>query len=157
MAAKDSGNQRRNPRQARSRATCEAIVEAAAQILERRGADGFNTNEVAERAGVSIGTLYQYFPDKRAILVAAARRELGETLAGRQQVLVRAIIDMIERLGGMAAPRAASSGGVAPRRRHRASGAIERRVSEALDLALDWLIPATPALRPIPIRREDSR
>jgi AcrR family transcriptional regulator len=67
--------QRRQPRQARAQATRDAIFEAAAQILETEGEAGFNTNRVAERAGVSVGTLYQYFADKRAILVGIALRE----------------------------------------------------------------------------------
>ena len=67
--------QRRQPRQDRARATHAAIFEAAAQILETEGEAGFNTNRVAERAGVSIGTLYQYFADKQAILVGLALRE----------------------------------------------------------------------------------
>lgn len=67
--------QRRQPRQARALATREAIFEAAAQILETEGEAGFNTNRVAERAGVSVGTLYQYFADKQAILAGIAFRE----------------------------------------------------------------------------------
>lgn len=67
--------QRRQPRQDRALATQAAIFEAAAQILETEGEAGFNTNRVAERAGVSIGTLYQYFADKQAILVGLALRE----------------------------------------------------------------------------------
>lgn len=63
------------PRQARARASVEAIIEAAARVLETSGEDGLNTNAVAERAGVSIGTLYRYFPDKQAILVALAEGE----------------------------------------------------------------------------------
>jgi AcrR family transcriptional regulator len=66
---------RRQPRQARALATRAAIFEAAAQILEAEGEAGFNTNRVAERAGVSIGTLYQYFASKQAILAAMAREE----------------------------------------------------------------------------------
>lgn len=66
---------RKRPRQARSLATFEAILEAAARILESLGFAGFNTNAVAERAGVSIGSLYQYFPSKDALIVELIRRE----------------------------------------------------------------------------------
>lgn len=60
------------------------VLEAAAQVLEATGEAGFNTNAVAERAGVSIGTLYRYFPDKAAILRGLALRE---TEAHRQAVM----------------------------------------------------------------------
>lgn len=53
----------------------QAIVEATARILEIHGHDGFTTNAVAEKAGVSIGTLYQYFPNKEALLGALIARE----------------------------------------------------------------------------------
>ncbi|MEI1682481.1 TetR/AcrR family transcriptional regulator [Acinetobacter baumannii] len=66
---------RKRPRQARSVATFEAILEAAARILESLGFTGFNTNAVAELAGVSIGSLYQYFPSKDALIVELIRRE----------------------------------------------------------------------------------
>lgn len=66
---------RRKPKQTRSRATRDLIFEAATQILEREGERSFNTNRLAERAGVSVGTIYQYFPSKEAILVAMARQE----------------------------------------------------------------------------------
>ncbi len=69
---------RKRPRQARSVATFEAILEAAARILESLGFAGFNTNAVAERAGVSIGSLYQYFPSKDALIVELIRRERAE-------------------------------------------------------------------------------
>ena len=66
---------RKAPRQARSLETVKAIVEAAARILEADGLDGFSTNAVAERAGVSIGSLYQYFPRKEALMGALIMRE----------------------------------------------------------------------------------
>ncbi|NUF24722.1 TetR/AcrR family transcriptional regulator [Acinetobacter oleivorans] len=65
----------KRPRQARSVATFEAILEAAARILESLGFARFNTNDVAELAGVSIGSLYQYFPSKNALIVELIRRE----------------------------------------------------------------------------------
>lgn len=66
---------RKNPTQARSVDTVEAILEAAARILEDKGFEGYNTNEVASQAGVSIGSLYQYFPNKDAITRSLIQRE----------------------------------------------------------------------------------
>ena len=66
---------RKLPRQSRSASTVQVIVEAAARLLEREGASGFNTNSVAEIAGVSIGSLYQYFPNKDAIIRALIERQ----------------------------------------------------------------------------------
>jgi AcrR family transcriptional regulator len=70
--------QRRSPTQARARATIEAIFEATARIIERDGIAALNTNRIAERAGLSIGTLYDYFPNKDAILITMARRRLAQ-------------------------------------------------------------------------------
>src|SRR6187551_2779093 len=72
---------RRKPRQARAEETVAAILEGAAQVLEAGGLAAFTTNAVAERAGVSIGTLYQYFADKKAILLALLQQEVESTLA----------------------------------------------------------------------------
>ncbi|WP_339614563.1 TetR/AcrR family transcriptional regulator [uncultured Parvibaculum sp.] len=68
---------RKRPRQSRSQATVDAVLEAAARILERDGISAVNTNAVAELAGVSVGSLYQYFPDKEAIFAELIRRERG--------------------------------------------------------------------------------
>ncbi|MEZ4404643.1 MAG: TetR/AcrR family transcriptional regulator [Kofleriaceae bacterium] len=59
---------RKAPRQIRSRATVDAIVDAAARVLRQDGYDGTTTNRVAEVAGVSVGSLYQYFPNKEALV-----------------------------------------------------------------------------------------
>src|SRR4051794_2622813 len=59
---------RRMPRQPRARLTRDAIIEAAAHLLATRGWDASTTNHIAERAGVSIGSLYKYFPNKPSIL-----------------------------------------------------------------------------------------
>src|SRR5262245_59925766 len=69
---------RRKPAQARARATMETIFEATARSIERDGIAALNTNRIAERAGVSIGTLYEYFPNKDAILIAMARQRLAK-------------------------------------------------------------------------------
>jgi len=70
---------RKTPRQQRSRETVEAILEAAAQLFQRHGYAATTTNKIAERAGVSIGSLYQYFPNKDAILAALADHHLRDT------------------------------------------------------------------------------
>ncbi len=72
---------RKEPRQERARATVEAILEAAARILDRQGWGRFTTNAVAEVAGVSIGSLYQYFPNKLALVEAILRRHFDEVLS----------------------------------------------------------------------------
>jgi AcrR family transcriptional regulator len=69
---------RKKPSQARSEETIEVVFEATARILQTQGLNEFNTNAVAKLAGISIGTLYQYFPNKNAILIAMARRELDK-------------------------------------------------------------------------------
>jgi AcrR family transcriptional regulator len=65
---------RKIPRQSRSQATVDAIVEAAARILRADGYERTSVNRVAEVAGVSVGSLYQYFPTKEALLGAVAAR-----------------------------------------------------------------------------------
>lgn len=65
---------RRVPRQARSRATVERILDATARVLEREGYDAATTNRVAAEAGVSPGSLYQYFADREDLLVALTER-----------------------------------------------------------------------------------
>lgn len=76
---------RRNPVQARSKRTVERILDAAAHVFGERGYAA-TTNQIAERAGLSIGSLYQYFPDKDAILAALYERHLDRVarlLVGR--------------------------------------------------------------------------
>ncbi len=68
---------RKKPLQERAAQTVAILVEAAARVLETAGLEGFNTNAVAERAGVSVGSLYQYFPSKDGLMVALMRREDG--------------------------------------------------------------------------------
>ncbi|GHE13643.1 TetR/AcrR family transcriptional regulator [Streptomyces alanosinicus] len=102
---------RKRPRQQRSQETYDAIVEAAAQLFERDSYAGATTNRIAERAGVSVGSLYQYFPNKDALLYAIGeqhirhlRTELAElttelrrtmpSLPACVHVLVKALADL---------------------------------------------------------------
>lgn len=72
---------RRRPKQARSRETVDVILEAAAQVLTEFGPEGATTNRIAERAGVSVGSLYQYFSNKKALYTALGERFLGNLRA----------------------------------------------------------------------------
>jgi AcrR family transcriptional regulator len=72
---------RKSPAQKRSAETVETILEAAARILEKAGFAGYNTNAVAARAGVSVGSLYQYFSGKDALTAALIERETTMLLA----------------------------------------------------------------------------
>ena len=72
---------RKTPRQARAAATLEAILEATLQVLVAAGPARLTTTRVAERAGVSVGTMYQYFPNKQALLYAVTERYL-DVVAG---------------------------------------------------------------------------
>jgi AcrR family transcriptional regulator len=69
---------RKSPVQARSAASVEAILKATIQVLLKVGKERLTTTRVAARAGVSVGTLYQYFPNKGALLRAALQRHLDE-------------------------------------------------------------------------------
>ncbi len=93
-------NARKSPRQSRSGHTCAAIEEAAARILEEEGLPALTTNRIAERAGVSIGSLYQYYPGKEAIVAALLRAKRRELLAGlrraaEQEAPLDALIDAL--------------------------------------------------------------
>jgi AcrR family transcriptional regulator len=125
---------RRIPRQARAGETVALILEATTQILEAGGLAAFTTNAVAERAGVSIGTLYQYFADKNALLLALARQqmtvglaEIGRALRGDASVegRVRAVVQaMVNAFGG----------------RHRARKAVTQAIL-AQGLGLEMMSP----------------
>ena len=143
MGGKAPVNQRRSPVQARSRATREAIVQAATQVLERDGPAGFNTNRIAERAGVSVGSVYQYFSNKHAILAAAARRALtGETgpAPRRLRALLDALISAVESLGAEGAASRPPTGSAQQAVRGSGTGVRrERRGSETLNMVAAWV------------------
>jgi AcrR family transcriptional regulator len=78
---------RKAPRQDRSRATVEALLEATADILVRHGYGKLTTNRIAERAGVNVASLYQYFPGKEAIVAELRRRHGAEQRAAVRKAL----------------------------------------------------------------------
>ena len=91
---------RKRPVQARSQRTVDAVLKAAAQVFARRGYAGATTNHIAERAGVSVGSLYEYFPSKDALLVALMEAHLaeGETVLqeAAAQIAARGVRDLAD-------------------------------------------------------------
>jgi AcrR family transcriptional regulator len=93
---------RKLPRQARSQATVDALLDATAQVLVERGYARTTTNAVAERAGVSVGSLYQYFPNKDALVAALHDRHVQGVLAVMEQQVERhAGRPLVESLTGL--------------------------------------------------------
>jgi AcrR family transcriptional regulator len=72
-----SSIRRRKPSQARAKVTVDAMLDAAVKLLKRGGARSITTNRIADTAGVSIGSVYQYFPNKNALFVALHERHIG--------------------------------------------------------------------------------
>lgn len=78
---------RKTPQQARSRFLVEQMVEATARVLRHEGLDALTTNRIAEVAGVSIGSLYQYFPSKEALLAQVVERELAADVVAMKELM----------------------------------------------------------------------
>jgi len=115
---------RKTARQQRSRATVDALLEATADILIRHGYARLTTNRIAERAGVNIASLYQYFPGKEA-LVAELRRRHG----AEQRTAVRRVLSERRGRGFKATLRALVSTGIAA---HAVLPALHRVFTEEL-------------------------
>ena len=91
MAAKKSTNLRKSASQKRSRITVNALLEATARILIKEGFDKASTNRIAEVAGVSVGSLYQYFPGKEALVAALIDRHNQEVMRAVRGELAEAV------------------------------------------------------------------
>jgi AcrR family transcriptional regulator len=95
---------RKTPIQARSTVTVEAIAEATIQVLLSQGEDRLTTTRVAERAGVSVGTLYQYYPNKQSLLFAVLENHLSRVAtrveaaceSARHKPLAEMVKEMVE-------------------------------------------------------------
>ena len=96
MATKTSTNPRKSASQERSRLTVEALIEATARILMKEGYDRASTNRIAEAAGVSIGSLYQYFPSKEALVAAVIDRHTQGMMQVVRDALVKVAMRPIE-------------------------------------------------------------
>jgi len=96
MAWKPQTNPRKAASQERSRSTVDALLEATARVLIREGYDKASTNRIAEVAGVSIGSLYQYFPSKEALVAAVVDRHTQEVSEVTRNALVKVAARPIE-------------------------------------------------------------
>lgn len=93
----------KKPKQDRSKSTVDAILEAVTHIIDKDGPLGLNTNKIAEKAGVSVGSLYQYFKNKESIIEAILLRMTEKNLSGFEQqfsqkpdaVSIRSIIQVV--------------------------------------------------------------
>lgn len=147
---------RKQPQQARSAELVAAILEAAVQVLAKEGAQRFTTARVAEKAGVSVGSLYQYFPNKAAILFRLQSDEWRQTTELLHAILaddrapplarLRTLVHAFVRSECEEAEMRVALGDAAPfyrdapeARQARASGirAVERFMAEALPFASD--------------------
>ena len=106
MARRPPTKPRKIASQERSRATVDALVEATARILVKEGFDKASTNRIAEVAGVSVGSLYQYFPSKEALVAAVIERhqqEIMQTVRGElAEVLAQPVEKAVRKLVAVA-------------------------------------------------------
>ena len=89
---------RKSPRQARSTVTVDAIFDGTIQVLLSDGPTRLTTTRVAQRAGVSVGTLYQYFPNKRALLYATLERHLAMIADALETACIKHRGEAVERM-----------------------------------------------------------
>ncbi len=97
MASRPATKPRKDASQERSRTTVDALVEATARILVREGFDKASTNRIAEVAGVSVGSLYQYFPSKEALVAAVIARHQQEIMQTVRKELAEVMTQPVER------------------------------------------------------------
>jgi AcrR family transcriptional regulator len=96
MVAKSRINPRKSASQKRSRLTVDALVQATARVLVKDGYDRASTNRIAHVAGVSIGSLYQYFPSKEALVAAVIDRQTQETMQLARDALIKVAMQPVE-------------------------------------------------------------
>jgi AcrR family transcriptional regulator len=96
MVAKSRTNPRKSASQKRSRLTVDTLLQATARVLVKDGYDRASTNRIADVAGVSIGSLYQYFPSKEALVAAVIDRQTQEMMALARDALIKVAIQPVE-------------------------------------------------------------
>jgi AcrR family transcriptional regulator len=96
MVAKWRTNPRKSASQKRSRLTVDALLESTARVLVKEGYDRASTNRIAQVAGVSIGSLYQYFPSKEALVAAVIDRHMQESMQLARDALIKVAMQPVE-------------------------------------------------------------
>jgi AcrR family transcriptional regulator len=96
MARKPATSPRKSASQERSRLTVDVLIEATARVLVNEGYDRASTNKIAAVAGVSIGSLYQYFPSKEALVAAVIDRHMQEMLQVFREAMVKVAMRPVE-------------------------------------------------------------
>src|SRR5262245_22071607 len=96
MARKPKTNPRKSASQKRSRLTVDTLLEATARVLMKEGYDKASTNKIAAVAGISIGSLYQYFPSKEALVAAVIDRHTHELTQVVREALIKVAARSIE-------------------------------------------------------------
>jgi AcrR family transcriptional regulator len=150
---------RKRPRQERSRATVDAIVQAAAYILVRDGLPRLTTNRIAERARVNVASLYQYFPNKGAILAELQQRHVAEQREAMREALephrgkdlegtVRALVSMGIAPHAIAPQLHAALSQALPRRRARSGAEADPVMREAARALVGGLPNSDQSLEP---------
>ncbi|HKD24143.1 MAG TPA: TetR/AcrR family transcriptional regulator [Rhizomicrobium sp.] len=124
MAPRTLTKPRKRASQDRSRATVDALVEATARILVKEGFDKASTNRIAEAAGVSVGSLYQYFPGKEALVAAVIERH--------NQDLMRVVRGALAEVATQPLERAARTLVAAAVEAHRVDPKLHRVVAEQI-------------------------
>ena len=143
---------RKTPIQARSAVTVEAISEATIQVLLTHGAERFTTTRVAARAGVSVGTLHQYYPNKQALLFAVLESHMNhvaETVEvacenARHKPLAEMIREMVEAFVDAKMERADISGALYRVSANIGGPALIKRISERLRKAVEAMLQTAP-------------
>jgi AcrR family transcriptional regulator len=115
-------NPRKRASQERSRATVDALIEATARILVRDGFDRASTNRIAQEAGVSVGSLYQYYPGKEALVAAVMERH--------NQDLMQVVRDALAEVAGEPLERATRKLVAAAIEAHRVDPQLHRVLAE---------------------------
>lgn len=96
MTTVESTLRRREPKQQRSQRTVEDVLEAVQLVVKRHGTQAITTNRIAEAAGISVGSLYQYFPDKRAIFAALHDQHVDDVRQVMEQTMAACVSAPLE-------------------------------------------------------------